>query len=120
MLAPDSAGLRIAEVSPGSAAMHAGLRDGDVLLKVAGVSATDPDFNRKWHERAGNREGAPLAIDIRRDGTPMTVTGAVRVATLISTRLEDDPAANASPQAMERRWPSRIRRDKLLVQGRWP
>ncbi|HEY5492636.1 MAG TPA: PDZ domain-containing protein [Gemmatimonadaceae bacterium] len=95
MLAPDSAGLRIAEVSPGSAAMHAGLRAGDVLLKVAGVSATDPDFNRKWHERAGNREGAPLAIDIRRDGTPMTVTGAVRVATLISTRLEDDPAANA-------------------------
>lgn len=98
LLAPDSAGLRIAEVGPGSAGEHAGLRAGDVLLKVAGVNATDPDFNRKWRERAGNRDGAPLVIDIRRDGAPMTLSGAVRLTTLISTRLEDDPAANARAQ----------------------
>jgi predicted metalloprotease with PDZ domain len=94
-LAPDSAGLRIAEVVPGSTAQHAGLRVGDVLVKVAGVSATDADFNRKWRDRAGNRDGAPLAIEVRRDGAPMILSGVVRVAILIGSRLEDDPAANA-------------------------
>ena len=94
MLAPDSGGVRVAEVSPGSAAWRAGVRAGDVLVRVAGVATSDRDFNSKWRARAGDHEGAPLVLEIRRDGAPLTLTGAVHVATLISTRLENDPAAN--------------------------
>lgn len=94
MLAPDSGGVRVAEVSPGSAARRAGVRAGDVLVRVAGVATSDRDFNSKWRARAGDHEGAPLVLEIRRDGAPLTLTGAVHVATLISTRLENDPAAN--------------------------
>ncbi len=95
LLAPDSAGARVEEVVPGSAAQRAGVRAGDVLVRVAGVATTDRDFNRKWRERAGDREGAPLALEVRRDGSPLVLSGAVRLATLISVRMEDDPAASA-------------------------
>jgi len=95
MLAPDSGGVRVAEVTPGSAAQRAGVRTGDVLVRVAGVPTSDRDFNSKWRARAGDREGAPLVLEIRRDGAPLTLNGAVHVATLISTRVENDPAANA-------------------------
>ena len=71
------------------------MRAGDVLVKVAGVSATDADFNASWRERAGTRDGTPLVIEIRRDGALRTLHGVVRLATLISERLENDPAANA-------------------------
>lgn len=101
-LAPDSAGLRIAEVGAFSTAQQAGVRVGDVLVRVAGVSAADPDFNRKWRDHAGAREGAPLVIEIRRDDAPLTLSGTVRVATLISARLEDDPAANAKAVRVRR------------------
>jgi predicted metalloprotease with PDZ domain len=97
-LAPDSAGVRVADVTPGSSAQRAGVKVGDVLVRVAGVSTLDPEFNRKWRERAGNREGTPLSIELHRDGAPMTLSGAVKLATLISTRLENDPAANAKAQ----------------------
>lgn len=97
-LAPDSAGLRVAEVTPGSAAQQAGVRVGDVLEMVNGVRATDADFNRKWRDRAGTTDGAPLVIALHRDGAQMLLRGVVRVATLISERLENDPAANARAQ----------------------
>ena len=95
MLAPDSAGVRVTSVLPGSAARDAGVLPGDVLVRVAGVSTADADFNDKWRARVGEREGAPLELEIRRDGMPRTLKGAVHLATLIDARLEDDPSANA-------------------------
>ncbi|MDQ8154034.1 MAG: hypothetical protein P3B98_05150 [Gemmatimonadota bacterium] len=98
VLAPDSAGLRVTAVGAASVAESAGVRVDDVLVRVDGVSASDPDFFRTWRDRAAGRDGGPLIIDVRRDGRPLTLRGQVRIATLISTRLEDDPAA--SPRAV--------------------
>lgn len=93
VLAPDSGGLRVTDVVPGSSAAAAGVRQGDVVVRVAGVAATDGDFFSAWRAKVGDRAGAPLVIDVRREGAPLALHGTVRVATLISARLEDDPTA---------------------------
>jgi predicted metalloprotease with PDZ domain len=91
----DSAGLTVTAVQPGSAADEAGMRPGDILVALGGVRASEPDFLRRWRANAGTRAGAPLTIEVRRAGQPLTLNGTVRMATLINERLEDDPAANA-------------------------
>ncbi len=91
----DSAGLAVTAVQPGSAADEAGMRPGDILVALGGVRASEPDFLRRWRESAGTRAGAPLTIEVRRAGQPLTLNGTVRMATLINERLEDDPAATA-------------------------
>jgi len=101
VLGPDSAGLRITDVSSGSVAQDAGIRVRDVLVRVAGVPANDPDFFAKWRSRVGEHLGAPFAIEVRRDGAPLTLHGTARVTTQITPRLEDDPAA--SPRAIRLR-----------------
>jgi predicted metalloprotease with PDZ domain len=90
-LAPDTAGQVVTMVAERSAAAQAGVRVGDVLLRVDGISAAGFDFFDAWRSRA--RAGAPLLIEVRRDGRPVTLRGTVQVATLINARLEDDPAA---------------------------
>jgi predicted metalloprotease with PDZ domain len=91
----DSAGPTVTAVQPGSAADQAGMRPGDILVALGGVSASEPDFIRRWRESDGTRAGAPLPITVRRAGQPLTLNGTVRMATLVDERLEDDPAATA-------------------------
>lgn len=91
----DSAELTVTAVQPGSAAAQAGVRPGDIMVALGGVRAAEPDFIRRWRESAGTRAGAPLTIEVRRAGEPLTLHGTVRMATLIRDRLEDDPAADA-------------------------
>lgn len=98
ILGPDSAGLHVTDVGLGTVAQGAGVQVGDVLLKVDGIPATDPEFFKKWRSKAVGREGAPLIIEVRRDGSPLALHGVVRLAKLINSRLEDDPAA--SPKAV--------------------
>ncbi len=98
VLAPDSTGLMVASVDPASVADAAGVRVGDFLEKVAGVSANDPAFFQKWSAQAGVQPGAPLDIEVRRGGRRLTLHGQMRFATLINARLEDDPSA--SPKAL--------------------
>ncbi len=98
VLGPDSAGLKVTDVSAGGVAQDAGVRAGDVLTKVDGLVVADPGFFLKWRERARGRAGAPFAIELRRDALPLTLHGVVRLTTLISTKLEDDPAA--TPKAV--------------------
>lgn len=93
--ASDTAGLTVTSVEARGAADLAGVRVGDVLVALGGVSAAEPDLLGRWRERAGTRPGAPFAIEVRRAGQPITLTGTVRMVTLISERLEDDPAATA-------------------------
>lgn len=102
VLSPDSAGLVVTVVEPRSAADLAGVRVGDVLTSVAGVSASDPEFFRKWSEQAGGNAGAPLDIILRRNGRALSLRGELRFATLIHTRLEDDPAPTARAQRVRR------------------
>ncbi|MBI2408834.1 MAG: M61 family metallopeptidase [Gemmatimonadetes bacterium] len=93
LLAPDSSGQLVSSVNEHGAAYQAGVRVGDVLLRVNGVAASDPDFLAAWRTRAGTRAGAPLTIEVRRDGRALTLKGSVQVVTMINARLEDDPAA---------------------------
>jgi predicted metalloprotease with PDZ domain len=94
-LSPDTAGQVVTMVTERGAAALAGVRVGDILLRVDGISAAGFDFFDAWRSRA--RAGAPLSIEVRRDGLPLTLRGTVQVATLITAQLEEDP--DAPPKA---------------------
>jgi predicted metalloprotease with PDZ domain len=89
----DSAGLIIVLVEPGSMAMLAGLRPGDVVTSIDGIPATNPAWEN-WRVKYAQRENAPMEIKFVRDGAEKTITPAVKFATLIEPKLEDDPKAS--------------------------
>lgn len=73
--APAESGVMIARVVAGSPADHAGLRVGDILTALDGVPMAS-----SWDVRARVRpldDGAPLAIEVRRDGATQLLTAAV-------------------------------------------
>ena len=65
----------INRVLPGGAADRAGVRAGDVVLKINGQDVT-PDNNLSYIV-ANIRPGTRVAIELLRDGRPMTVTATV-------------------------------------------
>ena len=98
VVSPDAAGQLVTQLSAHSAAARAGVRVGDVLLSIDGLSAAQPDVFDKWRADAARRVGKPFSMRVRRDGEALTLTGTVQVATLINARLEEDPTA--SPKAV--------------------
>ncbi len=75
---PDRKGVRIAQVAPGSPADAAGLKPGDVIVKLADrpVAEEADFFNAHWSHLAGEtvpfqvvRAGAPQKLDVKL-GTP--------------------------------------------------
>jgi regulator of sigma E protease len=72
------AGLRLQEPKPvvrgvvaGSAGEQAGLRNGDVILSLAGQPAEDVS---SVVQTVQQHAGQPLAVQVRRDGVPVTLT----------------------------------------------
>ncbi|HGG04270.1 MAG TPA: RIP metalloprotease RseP, partial [Aliiroseovarius sp.] len=61
----------VSGISPGSAAMEAGLQPGDLILAINGIEV--PTFD-SMRQIVGDGDGAPLVLDLIRDGQPMTVT----------------------------------------------
>ncbi|HGG06493.1 MAG TPA: RIP metalloprotease RseP, partial [Aliiroseovarius sp.] len=61
----------VSGISPGSAAMEAGLQAGDLILAINGIEV--PTFD-SMRQIVGDGDGAPLVLDLIRDGQPMTVT----------------------------------------------
>ncbi len=92
----DSAGLLVVIVEPGSMAAGAGIKPGDVVTSIDGVSANNPAWEN-WRVKYASREGAPIEIKFIRDGKTETITPAVKFATLINRKLEAD--SNASEKA---------------------
>ena len=92
----DTAGLRVVAIDPAGVAAAAGIQPGDVITAVDGVSAADPAW-QAWRQKFSGREGAAFVIALRRAGSQMSVTATNRLATLINSRIEVDPAA--SPKA---------------------
>ncbi|WP_298557869.1 RIP metalloprotease RseP [uncultured Aliiroseovarius sp.] len=80
----------VGSVSPQSAAMAAGLKEGDFIRTVDGE--TVPTFSA-LREIVVNGDGAELSLGILRDGTPMDVT--------LTPRRQDIPAADGG---FETRW----------------
>ena len=92
----DSVGLLVVVVEPGSMAAGAGIRPGDVVTSIDGVSTNNPAWEN-WRVKYAAREGAPIEIKLIRDGKAITMTPTVKFATLFDRKLEQDP--NASEKA---------------------
>jgi predicted metalloprotease with PDZ domain len=96
--APDSSGVRVAEVQPGSPAEAAGIREGDYLLQVGDIAVRDPSFGEQFRSRYARAAGTNVPVKIRRDGQTMDLQIAIRLAERTEQRLTLDPAA--SPKAV--------------------
>ena len=92
---PDSQGLRITAVAPGSSADEAGVRVGDYLLALASIPVTERGFVSRFRARVGTRPGAPFTVDVRRDDQTVTLDAKLHVDEHLSMQLEADPAAPA-------------------------
>ena len=94
--APDAEGaIRVMEVSPGSAAEVAGVRVGDVMLRVGDVSVDDPDFGTKFRTRyLGRPSGSLLPLTVKRNSQTLTLNGKLLYGPT-APRITEDPAAAA-------------------------
>ncbi|MGQ0643252.1 MAG: M61 family metallopeptidase [Gemmatimonadaceae bacterium] len=93
----DSSGVRVTDVEAGSAADAAGIRSGDILVRVGEIAVTDPSFGERFRARYRTAEGTSLPTVVRRDGRETTVQLAVRMA--ISTREVIEFARSPSAKA---------------------
>ncbi len=67
---PGEVGVRVEAVSPNGAALKAGLRPNDVILKLDGLPTDSiPDYLRAWRSAAGPR----VTLDLWRDQKPSKV-----------------------------------------------
>jgi hypothetical protein len=94
---PATDGLRVLGTSPGGAAQQLGLRAGDVVTRVgerslAGLGADADGTARAVGVFRGTVEsladGAPLGLDVRRDGRTLRIDGTVQPRYLPAVRLE--------------------------------
>jgi len=96
--APDSSGVRVAEVQPGSPAEAAGLRPGDYLDQVGDIAVRDPSFGEQFRTRYAKAGGTKIPVKIRRGGQTLDLQIDVRLAERTEQRIIIDPAA--SPKAV--------------------
>lgn len=85
---PKDRGTLISRVEPGGAADKAGVKQGDVIVKVGGRDVT-PDQTLSYLI-GGTKPGTRVPLDIVRDGKP------VRVTVTVATRPSDDQLAAAA------------------------
>jgi predicted metalloprotease with PDZ domain len=90
----DSAGLLVVLVEPGSMAAGAGIKPGDVVISIDGISANNPALEN-WRVKYASREGSPIEIKLIREGKLVIISPQVKFATLIDRKLEADPNASA-------------------------
>ena len=93
---PTQTGLLIGGVEPGSSAAEAGVRPGDVLLRVGDVAVGSDDWGIEFRRRYKGRAGQPLTIVVRRDGRALTLNGYVRERT--RTTITISRASTLTPQ----------------------
>ncbi len=85
---PKDRGELISRVEPGEAADKAGIKQGDVVVRVDGQDVT-PDQTLSYLV-ARSKPGSPVKIDLIRDGKPMAVTA------ISGTRPSEDALAAIS------------------------
>jgi predicted metalloprotease with PDZ domain len=100
--APDAEGaVRVMDVSPGSAAAAAGVRVGDVMLKVGDVAVDDPNFGVKFRRQyLGKPTGSPLPLTVKRGTETVTLRSTLMYGPT-APRITEDPAA--TPRAVRLR-----------------
>ena len=95
---PDSTGIRVVEILPGSSAAAAGVRIGDYILAVGDIIVDDPNFGEEFRARYSTQPGAMIPIRVRRAGEPVTLQARVELSIQVQRRAEEDPAA--TPKAV--------------------
>jgi S1-C subfamily serine protease len=87
-------GVRVAAITPESAAAAAGVQVGDVLINVAGVDVANTDFGTVFR---ANFEGAPAGtrydIVVERGGQRLTLPAELRFEDVTSYAIEEDAGA---------------------------
>jgi predicted metalloprotease with PDZ domain len=92
---PDSGGMRVIEIQPGSTAAAAGVQPGDHLVSVGDVTVTGPEFGLRFRERyAQTAVGTPIQIRVRREGRDVQLRGALQAVASVGYRLSADPRAS--------------------------
>ncbi|MEO7712819.1 MAG: PDZ domain-containing protein, partial [Gemmatimonadaceae bacterium] len=92
----DAAGaVRVTELSPGGAGAVAGVRAGDLLLRVGDIDVRDANFGAKFRAAyVGRSSGAALPIVVRRGEQQLTLDGRLVYAPG-APRITEDPSASA-------------------------
>jgi predicted metalloprotease with PDZ domain len=92
---PDSGGVLVTHVEPGSSAAAAGVREGDYLLAVGDIPVTDEQFGERFRAKFGSAsEGSPITVRVRRNASLLSLTGKLRFAPG-DVVLRADPKASA-------------------------
>ena len=90
---PDGNGARIMEIVPGSPALGAGIRVGDVVATVNERPAMEVFFGGGFRAMYGNRPaGTPIPVVIRRDSATVNIQVPLRFG-LSEPRVTEDAAA---------------------------
>jgi predicted metalloprotease with PDZ domain len=86
--------VRVVSVQPGSSAARAGVREGDALVSVAGIPASDSNFGLEFRAKYGNAdEGTPYDIVVERGGQRLTLHTTLAFETNTASILQPDPTA---------------------------
>ena len=98
----DAAGaVRVTELTPGGAGAQAGVRAGDLLMRVGDIDVRDANFGAKFRAAyVGRNSGAALPIVVRRGEQQLTLDGRLVYAPGAPRIVED---ATASPRALRLR-----------------
>ncbi len=95
---PDSSGVLIVMIAPGSSAAAAGVKPGDYLLSVGDISVEDQQFGARMRARYGaSAEGSPLSIKVRRGAETLTLAGKLQFA---AGDVVVEPLPGASAKAL--------------------
>ncbi|HEV8125926.1 MAG TPA: PDZ domain-containing protein [Gemmatimonadales bacterium] len=95
-----SGGVRISQVVPGGAMEEAGLKVGDIVLRVADIPVSDPNaYGPAFRQRmAGQPEGTGYDVVVVRDGQQLTLHAKLRFLPNVVYSVSEDP--NASGKAV--------------------
>jgi predicted metalloprotease with PDZ domain len=92
--------VQVTEVAPGGAGALAGVRTGDLLLRVGDTEVNDPNFGVKFRAAyAGKPGGTPLPIVVRRGSESLTLNARLLYAPG-PPHIIEDPGAPARAQRL--------------------
>jgi predicted metalloprotease with PDZ domain len=91
---PDSNGVRVENVTPGSSAALAGIKPGDYLVSVGDVVVVPPDFGPAFRELYAGKADMPYVITVRRGTETLKLDAKIQLSNL---KMEADP--NSSEKA---------------------
>jgi S1-C subfamily serine protease len=69
----DTEGLQVTEVKPEGPAAKAGVKEGDVIVKIDGTDLKEADTSELVKLVGGMRPGTVIAVDVRRGKDPLTL-----------------------------------------------